>query len=254
MIQEFNNKIPFPRRRTIYSSVYLIVCRKTNDVYVGSSKDIYRRMGLHRTGLRSGNHENRNLQVLYNTYGEDSFYFKYKYTDYTKQERLLFEEKFISLFKTVNIAKEPTKGGSPNKGTKLTENWKTNLHKNKVYKHNEDTLNRVTANNKKGACIILFYKENEKLEFNSWLEAAEHFGVKGVHYFRGTLTTYRGWTVEILKSQKKRVVLDYNNEILEFNSASACDKFLNMWRGATSYYLLRDGEICGFKVSYLESF
>ena len=252
MIQKFNEKIPCKRNKD-YRAVYLIVCVDTNDVYIGSTKNIFTRMSLHRTSLRSNSHENKNVQELYNTYGENSFYFKYKLVELTNYDRLIFEEKFINLFKTLNIAKEPTKGGSPNKGRKLTEEWRINLHKNKNYKHSEEVLNKVTNNNKKGACKLVFRKEGDILEFNSWIEASEYFGVTGIHYFRSTLTKYKGWIIEVKTFQKKKVILEHVDGIMEFNSASACDKFLNMWKGATSHYLLRDGEICGFKVSYLES-
>lgn len=252
MVQEFKSKVPFPRNRIIHSAVYLIVCRGVNEVYVGSSGDVSKRMIEHRSKLRKGNHENKNLQKLYAMYGEDSFYLKFKYTNYSKYEGLLFEEKFISLYTTVNIAKEPTKGGSPNKGKKLTEEWKINLHKDKDYKHSDSVLSKVTLNNKNGGCKLLFTKDDKELNFNSWVEASKHFGVKGVHYFRGNLTKYKGWKITILTSQKKKIILEHINEKLEFNSAGECDRFLNMWKGATSHYLLRDGEICGFKVWYVK--
>lgn len=250
MIQKFNEKVPFSRTRVIHSAVYLIVCTITSEVYVGSSGDIAKRMVNHRSALRKGAHENKNLQELYNTHGEDYFYFKFKYTNYSKHESLLFEEKFISLFNTLNIAKEPTKGGSPNKGIKLSKEWKINLHKNKIYKHDKETLEKVTENNKKGASKLIFRKADEVIKFNSWIEASEYFEVKGIHYFRGTLTKYKDWTIEVERSQKKKVILEFTDGIKEFNSAGECDRFLNMWRGATSHYLLRDGNICGFKVYY----
>ncbi len=250
MIQKLNCKIPFKKKQKI-KAVYLIVCEKTNDVYVGSSTNIYRRMGCHRTRLRKGNHENSNLQLLYDAYGEDNFYFKYKYTNYTKYEGLLFEEKFISLFETINIAKEPTKGGSPNKGRKLSDEWKINLHKNKTYKHNETILDKVTKNNKEGACRLLFTKGQEVLEFNSWIEASKHFNISGMHYTEKENIQYKGWKIEKLSHQKKKVLLEHTSENILFNSAGECDRYLNMWRGATSHYLLRDGEICGFKVTYV---
>lgn len=250
MIQYFNEKIPFPRKRVIKSAVYLIVCNNSEGVYVGSSGDISKRMVGHRSQLRAGTHENKNLQKLYNTYGDNAFHFKFKCNNYSKEEGLIFEEKFISLYKTVNIAKEPTKGGSPNKGNKLSAEWRLNMHKNKVYKHNKETLEKVIVNNKEGACKLIFRKDSEELKFNSWVEASEYFEVKGIHYFRGNLVEYKGWTIEVITTQKKKVVLEYEDEIKEFNSAGECDRFLDMWRGATSHYLLRDGNICGCKVYY----
>lgn len=252
MIQEFKERVPYKIDKG-YRAVYLIVCRKTNQVYVGSTKNIFKRMSLHRTALRKGEHENKNLQELYNTYEEDNFYFKYKFVNLSKYDCLVFEEKFINMFNTLNIAKEPTKGGSPNKGRKLTEEWKINLHKNKDYKHNDEVLSKVIENNKKGACKLIFRKEDKELNFSSWVEASEYFGVKGVHYFRGSLTKYKGWVIEVVTLQKKRVILEHSDGVKDFNSAGECDRFLNMWRGATSHYLLRDGKICGYNVYYLES-
>lgn len=55
--------------------VYVIWNFSSNKAYIGSSKDIDRRMFCHRCLLRKGNHYNRHLQAAYAKYGESSFAF-----------------------------------------------------------------------------------------------------------------------------------------------------------------------------------
>ena len=60
----------------IKSGIYKITCIINNRVYIGSSKDISRRIGEHKSELRLNKHHNRLLQEDYNLYGMDNFKFE----------------------------------------------------------------------------------------------------------------------------------------------------------------------------------
>lgn len=55
------------------SAVYQIVCRENGYVYIGQTKNLYRRIGEHSISLRKGYHRNRALQSDFDKYGGDSF-------------------------------------------------------------------------------------------------------------------------------------------------------------------------------------
>ena len=55
------------------SGIYCITCEVNNQNYIGSSKDIYKRVVKHYSNLRLGNHPNKRLQADYNKYGIDKF-------------------------------------------------------------------------------------------------------------------------------------------------------------------------------------
>ena len=250
--KSFNFKDPIkstPKK----SGVYVITNTVNFKVYVGSSKDVLRRITSHRSDLRRGISRNKNLQKDYDKYGEKIFTYKYCFNCMNKEERYIFEEKFISLFVCYNIATEPTKGGSPNKGKKLSKKWIENLHKNNNYKHPKETLKKVSENNKKLGCKLIFKKGDKQINFSSWKEASIYFNTSpssiGTSFKRNG--KWRDWSIFKNSLQKKKVLLYFDDECKIFNSAGECDRFLGMWVGATSHYLNRDGEINGYKVKYL---
>lgn len=53
--------------------VYSITCKVSNQCYVGSTKNLARRLQHHRQHLRRGDHGNSVLQKAYNEYGEHEF-------------------------------------------------------------------------------------------------------------------------------------------------------------------------------------
>lgn len=58
------------------SGIYLIRCKETNKVYVGSSKNIERRWQQHRSMLSKNAHHSTKLQYAWNKYGEMAFEFE----------------------------------------------------------------------------------------------------------------------------------------------------------------------------------
>lgn len=230
--------------------VYLLTNLKNQNKYVGSTlRDFTERFkehcGIFNIYLKNGGRMvHPILWAAFNKYGLNSFKAEILeiMDDASDQEILNREEYYIRLLKPeYNVCQEPSKGGSPNKNRKLSEEWKTKIaEKSKLYKHDAITLQKVTKNNKNSACKLRFSNEHEILEFNSWVEAALHFGLKSTTSYgmrtalkNGTL--YHGYKIEKLTKQSKTIKLYYeNNEIKIFNSFNECDRFLNMWRGYTS--------------------
>lgn len=58
------------------SGVYLIVCKDSGIKYIGSSKDVKKRAGLHLRHLEMNVHSNPALQSAFNEYGRDSLSWK----------------------------------------------------------------------------------------------------------------------------------------------------------------------------------
>lgn len=245
------------KQAEVIAAVYLIVCKITNEVYVGACKNLYVRMHIHRGDLRGNRHHNSNLQRLYNLYGESNFEIKYKQVNYTEEDRKYFEERFIALYPTLNIAKYPTKGGKPNKGRVMSSEWRENMHKNKDYKHsyNTETLSKVTQQNKEGACKLKFYNDNEVIFFDSWIVAADSLNTTPSALL-GSYRRHSKWkefNIDKITTQKKQLRLYTSEGTIDFNSYGECDRYLGIWKGATSFYLKRDGEINGMKIENLEN-
>lgn len=55
--------------------IYAITCTINGKIYIGSSNDINRRWGEHRSLLKNGKHSNPHLQKCWNKYGSDYFIF-----------------------------------------------------------------------------------------------------------------------------------------------------------------------------------
>jgi len=76
------------------SGVYLIRCRPTGKIYVGSAVDLRRRWGIHQRTLRKRAHHNDPLQAAWNLFGEAEF--EFEILEYVPKPQLLTaEQKWI---------------------------------------------------------------------------------------------------------------------------------------------------------------
>ncbi len=165
------------------------------------------------------------------------------------------EEYYITtLHPEYNICQTPTKSGLPNKGRKLTKEWKEHIaEKSKLYKHDAETLKKVTNNNKQNACRITLQNENETLHFNSWVEVGKYFGLtnsRNIQIVYKNNKKYKGYTIIKESSQRKKIKVFFDDDIKIFNSFNECDRALDMWRGYTSTMYTRNMSLLKDKYRY----
>jgi len=92
------------------SGVYKVVNIETEECYVGSSKNVYKRLNDHFSQLRSNKHLNKRLQESYNQFPLD---FDYEILEFCRSEDLIDREQcYIDICKsTLNISKNAQCGG-----------------------------------------------------------------------------------------------------------------------------------------------
>ena len=234
--------------------VYCIQNNINNKFYIGSSKNLYKRYYAHRTPAE----KSRSNMIIYKAitkYGVENFtFFVLKIT----KNYLLWENLFIKLLKPeYNSATMIGEAIQPNIGKKFNQNWIDKLPKCK--KHSSETKEKLLNNNKNNACKILFEKDNTVLYFNSWVDAGNYFNI--VKSPAGCFTKtkksnnvykWKGWIIERLSTQTKKVKLQTVDDCYIFKSSYECDKFMNLWRGATSNAIRNNyGELQGCKVEYI---
>jgi group I intron endonuclease len=115
------------------SGVYRIYCFKNKKSYIGSSTNVNSRINSHKSLLRRGKHHSMPLQMAYNKYGVDSFYFYI--IDYCCVDKILDVEKhYIDFYKSVaplgfNIEENP-------KINNHTEDVRLKMSKNRLGENN----------------------------------------------------------------------------------------------------------------------
>lgn len=229
--------------------IYKITNLINNHFYIGSCnrnfnerfKEHCRYYEMFKEGTKRNMHPI--LWAAYNKYGIENF--KVEIIEIldgkTSYEILEREEYYIhTLNPEYNICKFPTCGGKPNLNKKLSEEWKQNIaKKSSQYKHSEDTLIKISNNNKKNAVKLQFINRytNEILNFNSWKEASDYFEItpQGLQKAEKRSGIYKNfWKINKLSTQTKKIKVFLENEEKIFNSYSECDKYFDMWRGYTS--------------------
>lgn len=230
--------------------VYKITNKINNHFYIGSTdrqfkerfKEHCRYYEMYKEGTHSNNHPV--LWAAYDKYGIENFEVELvEILDGSTFEEILEREEYYiqTLNPEYNICKFPTKGGKPNLGKKLSDEWKQHIgEKSSLYKHSEITLAKVTENNKKNAVKLKFVnlQTNEELNFSSWAEASEYFKVTSAalqNAYKRSGKFRKIWKIDKLSTQKKKIkVFIDKNETIIFDAYSECDKYFNMWRGYTS--------------------
>jgi len=91
------------------SGIYYILNTISKRVYVGSSKEIERRLSVHKRGLRQNKHHNIHLQRSWNKYSSDAFIFGI--LEETSKEVLLIEEQKYLNVNTHGYNIAPANGG-----------------------------------------------------------------------------------------------------------------------------------------------
>lgn len=232
------------------TGVYKITNIYNNHFYIGSaSRSFKERFKEHCRSFErwvKGELNTSQIPVLWNAfkkYNIESFRVDIIQVIEDKSIILQQEEFYINHYKPdYNICLTPTKGGKPNKGRKLSKEWKNNIRKqSKIYKHSNEILEKVSSNNKKNACKLQFKKEEEILNFSSWAEAANYFdisssAIQNSYIRRGK---YKNYIIAKLSTQRKKIKV---NDMI-FDSFNACDRYFDMWRGYTSTCVSRKEKI-----------
>lgn len=234
--------------------IYIIKNIETENIYIGSTRDNFKtRIKNHLRELKLKIHHNFKLQKDFDIFGEDSFEIQLFPKELDDFKILELEEQLIKEQNPYyNICLNPTVGGKPNKGKTFNQEWKDNLVKSREgYKHSEEVLEKISVNNKKGGTSITISREGETINFDTIREFSMFFGFKKANHKLSRKLEYEGWKIVINKSQKKKVKLYKEEEIIIFDSSYDCDRYFNTWKGATSFYLNRDGKINDYKIEYI---
>lgn len=238
-----------------HKGIYKLINTKNNHFYIGSTDRNFNERFLEHCGVYQNYLQNGGkivhplLWSAYKKYGIESFKIEILETlDNCTEEEIHAREGYYirSLNPEYNICQEPEVCGSPNKGRKLTKEWKQHIaEKSAQYTHSPETLAIITANNKENACRIKLTKDNEVLEFNSWVELGKYFNTptaSRAKLCRAKGIKYKGYTIEVLSVQKKKIKVYFEDGPKIFNSFNECDRALNMWRGYTSTMFTRKNE------------
>ena len=242
--------------------VYKITNTINGDCYIGSTtRTFHIRYSNYKSSYKRYKEGNTRafhpyLFNAFNKYGYENFTFEIvEYSEGTEKEVRLLEEQYIKELKPVyNICQRPSRGGSPNSGRKLTQEWKDRIGKKaKLYKHsdNKETYERIAKKNKDTSSIYKVWRNGE--EFTGSLIDCSKFVNKDpallFKWINGNYNSKEGWHIEKLKPQKKSIKVKIENKEETFNSYGECDRYFNMWRGYTSTKTLR-GELLMDKYEY----
>lgn len=215
--------------------VYKLWFDGSESFYVGGTRQHFRaRFSNHIKFFKSGKAINPKVLEELNAYGLESLRFEILEVC-SKDECSEREQVWLDLLKpTLNFKHYSKNLSSTNLGKKFSkEHIEKIREKSKSYRHSTSSLAKVTALNKEGASKINLtnLETDEVLHFNSAIEVSHFFGNSWFPYHT---EVYRGWKIEFLKSQKKKIALLVDNKWKEFQSFAQCDKFLDKWRGFTS--------------------
>lgn len=233
------------------SGVYILRCIPENRIYIGSTNQTFRaRFSNHYKFLSSNKLANKKLQEDFNKYGKDNFEFEILGV-YNEQESVKYEQEFIDKLQPYYNVIKASNNSKTNLGRKFSESHINKIREKALqYKHNEETLERITKTNKENSAkyLVTNLETNEIIEL-TWTELKNKFNPCCIRSPKGIYKKI--WKIERIKKQAMSISLFVNNNWVEFSSFEKCDNFLNKWRGFTSTQKLKNvSEICGYKVKY----
>jgi len=232
--------------------IYLIRCLLNNRIYVGSTKQNFRaRFSNHCKFLNQGKLCNNLLQNDYNIYGALNFEFEILSIVTDEKSTVKLEQEFINILNPYyNICKTATNNSRTNLNKKFTQEHKDKIRaKSLLFKHSN--IDKISEQNKKGASnfkvtnlinntITIVKSRLELLKILNITDPSKYYNKQ-----------YKNWFIEVIKKQKKSIILIIDNKEVIFNSYEKCDKFLNKWRGYTSTQSLKNvNTLCGYNVKF----
>jgi group I intron endonuclease len=103
------------------AGIYLIRNSVDKRVYVGMSKNLSDRIARHRRYLKKGNHDNKQLQEMFNRYGDIFSYEILHQGEYTLDELYEMEKQEIERHRAFTAGFNYTLGGAGSEGFKHTQ-------------------------------------------------------------------------------------------------------------------------------------
>lgn len=127
------------------SGIYFIQNLITENVYVGSSVDVYRRMKAHKIQLQNNRHGNIKLQRAFNKHGEENFQF-FCIEKVTDLESLISREQYwIDYMKSCKEGYNCRPKAESNRGRIVSEETRKKLSKvNKGKAISEETRKKIS--------------------------------------------------------------------------------------------------------------
>jgi len=209
------------------SGVYCITNLLTDEIYIGSSSNLYKRLSCHKNYQNLKMFGNQKIKTAYDTHGIENFKFEVmKYTNDFREWEAIFIKLLAPDYNSV-IPRTYTVV-RPNLGKKLSKEWKDKITNS--LNHSEEVKDNLTKINKEGATKVKVFVEDYYMLFESVISAETFFKSK----LNRKTNTISGFSYEILKTQKKKVLLLKDEKEYMFDSSYECDRFLNLWRGCTS--------------------
>lgn len=246
--------------------IYKITNIINNNFYIGSTTESFqKRFYKHISDYYKWKNENKRAccPILYNSfakYGLENFKFEVlfyfnrkKSPEINRKISLYKEEKYIKDLKPkYNIAQSPMKGGCPNLGRKLSDEWKKKIgEKAKLYKHSEnlEIYNNKSLQNKELSSLYSVEKDG-KIFKGSAIDCTKFLNICSTClHVKSNKTKYK---ITQIRSQKKKIKLLINQEWKIFSSYGECDKYLKMWKGYTSTQIVNKNSLVGgFKYELL---
>jgi len=234
------------------SGVYCFRNKLNNKIYIGSSNCIKQRYANHKSKAKEHTCDSKCIAIAnaFKKYGFKNFEFKVLLLTDRYYE---WEEILIRLLKPeYNIAFITNGKHQPNLGKKFSKKWIDKL--GRCNGHSKDTRKLLTKLNKAGGCDLLFEKDDQTLSFTSWVDASNYFNTSSgnIQVSFSRTGKYRDYEITRLSVQRKRVKLSNGIEEEIFDSSYACDRFLDLWRGATSNAIRNNsGVLHNYKVEYI---
>jgi group I intron endonuclease len=244
------------------SGVYCIYNVKTKYFYVGSSRNIYKRMVKHFRLLRIGEHWRDNMLKDYNKFGRKSFKF-YILQKCSEEKMKKLEKKWIDFidnskkWKTYNIYKETEKIIWPESSLlRLSEsakkNWESREYREKMSKvlvgsHPKFWKEEVKLKRRK---FMQFLNEWENLYINegfTTLEIAKRYKCS-INTVGKYLKNFSNKDIKLIKYRGKKVKIIKYKKFKIFDSIVEASKFLGVDNSHVGKCIKNNKSIKGCKI------
>lgn len=186
-------------------AVYVLTHRPTGRFYIGSTKNLYYRLGKHKYALNKGLHSNHNLQSIFTAWDDLDISFTYcssKQLAEAEEQKLLdirFSESLCcNISQLAKVNWESTGAHAVTRGKSLSEEVKEKISKGRTGKvHSSETKHKISMKSKEINRLYCCKEiECDGVRFSSVADAAKHFGLSATtisRRVRGVFAGYPGW-------------------------------------------------------------